>query len=176
MGSGNSTREAILDRVVGANERAAMQTVLAYVDAQREYATADRNGDGVYEYARRFFSSKGQRDGLIWPTALGDDSPLGEAYVPNKPNTGYHGYHFKILEGQGPNARGGARSYLIGKRLMSGFAIIAWPVKYGTTGVTSFIVNQEGVVYERDLGPNSTSIAKGTKTFDPGEPWKKATP
>jgi hypothetical protein len=171
-----SGREAILDRRIGANERAAMQTVLAYVDAQREYALADRNGDGVFEYARRFFSNKGKRDGLIWSPSLGDDSPLGEGYIPSKPNTGYHGYRFKILEGQGPQAPGGARSYLIGNRLMSGFALIAWPVKYGETGVTSFLVNQDGVVYERDLGPNSASIAQGIKLYDPGEPWKKSTP
>jgi hypothetical protein len=169
-------REAILDRRIGANERAAMQTVLAYVDAQREYATADRNGDGVYEYARRFLSNKGQRDGLIWPTSLGDESPLGEDYVPSRPDAGYHGYRFKILEGQGPRARGGARSYVMGKRLMSGFAILAWPVKYGETGVMSFMVNQDGVVYERDLGANTASVAKGTTLFDPGEPWKKAMP
>ncbi|MGY4827645.1 DUF2950 family protein [Sphaerotilaceae bacterium SBD11-9] len=169
-------REAILDRRIGANERAAMQAVLAYVDAQLEYATADRNGDGVYEYARKLVSTKGKRDGLVWSQSLGDDSPLGEGYVPTKPQMGYHGYHFKILEGQGPRAKGGARSYLIGNRLMSGFAIIAWPVTYGQTGVTSFLVNQEGVVYERDLGPNTASIAKGTKLFDPGEPWRKVAP
>ncbi|HET7793688.1 MAG TPA: DUF2950 domain-containing protein [Rhizobacter sp.] len=169
-------REAILDRRIGANERAAMQAVLAYVDAQREYATADRNGDGVYEYARKLISTKGKRDGLIWSPSLGDESPLGEGYVASKPGQGYHGYHFKILEGQGPRAKGGARSYLIGNRLMSGFAVIAWPVIYGQTGVTSFIVNQEGVVYERDLGPNTASIAKNTKLFDPGEPWRKVAP
>ncbi|HEX3139538.1 MAG TPA: DUF2950 domain-containing protein [Rhizobacter sp.] len=169
-------RDAIRERRIGANERAAMQAVLAYLDAQREYATADRNADGVFEYARRFYSNKGKRDGLIWDPTLGDDSPLGEAYVPSKPDSGYHGYRFKILEGQGPHATGGARSYLIGNRLMSGFALIAWPVTYGETGVTSFIVNQEGVVYERNLGPDSSAIAKGITQFDPVEPWHKVAP
>lgn len=165
---------ALLERRIGANERACMQAALAYVDAQRDYASADRNGDGVFEYARKLISTKGKRDGLIWSPTLGDDSPLGQDYVSSQP--GYHGYRFKILEGQGPNAPGGARSYVIGNRLMSGYALIAWPIKYGETGVMSFIVNQDGVLYERDLGPNTESIAKGTKLFDPGKPWAKVTP
>jgi len=169
-------REAIRVRRIGANERAAMQAIMAYVDAQLEYATKDRNGDGLLEYAQKFASSPGKRDGLIWSTRLGDESPLGEDYLPAHPGDGYHGYRFRILTGQGPNARGGARSYLMGKRMVSGFAAVAWPVSYGTTGVMTFIVNQAGQVYERDLGPRTATAANGIKRFDPDDSWKPVKP
>jgi hypothetical protein len=169
-------RDAIVERRIGANERAVIQAAQAYVDAQREYASADRNGDGVLEYARRFISSTSQRDGLIWSPALGGQSPLGENYVPRRVNQGYHGYRFRILESQGPAAPGGARSYLIGKRLQSGFAAVAWPVTYGRTGVMTFIVNQDGVVWERDLGPDTANKVKAVTRFDPAEPWRKVAP
>jgi hypothetical protein len=169
-------REALLERRIGTNERAAIQAALAYVDAQRDYALADRNGDGVLEYARRFISHVGQRDGLIWDPRLGEDSPLGERFIPNKPGTGYHGYHFKILEAQGPKARGGARSYLLGPRLLTGYALVAWPVLWGQSGVMSFIVNQDGIVYERDLGPQTAKLASAMKQFNPDETWKRVTP
>ena len=168
--------EAIRERVIGANERSAMQSALAYIDAQRDYAAADRNGDGVREYARRLISQAGKRDGLIWSPKLGDDSPLGEAYLPNKPGAGYHGYRFKILEAQGSGGPGGARSYLIGNRLLSGFALIAWPVTYGQSGVMSFIVNHDGKLYERDLGPNTPTVASGIKVYDPDAQWKPTKP
>ena len=168
--------EAIRERVIGSNERSAMQSALAYIDAQRDYAAADRNGDGVREYARRLISNTGKRDGLIWSPKLGDDSPLGEAYLPNKPGAGYHGYRFKILEAQGPGGPGGARSYLIGNRLLSGFALIAWPVTYGESGVMSFIVNHDGKLYERDLGPNTPTVASGIKVYDPDAQWKPTKP
>jgi len=168
--------EAIRERVIGANERSAMQSALAYIDAQRDYAAADRNGDGVREYARRLVSNTGKRDGLIWSPKLGDDSPLGEAYVSGKPGAGYHGYRFKILEAQGPAGPGGARSYLIGNRLLSGFALVAWPVTYGQTGVMSFIVNHDGKLYERDLGPNTPTVVSGIKVYDPDAQWKPTKP
>jgi Protein of unknown function (DUF2950) len=169
-------REEMAIRRIGANERAAMQAMLAYVDAQREYALADRNGDGVLEYAQKLVSSPGKRDALIWSTQLGDDSPLGEDFAPAKPGQGYHGYRFRILKGQGSAAPGGARSYLIGPRMVSGFALVAWPVRYGTTGVMSFIVNQSGLVYERDLGPDSTAAAAAVQQFNPDAGWKPARP
>jgi len=168
--------EAIRERLIGANERSAMQASLAYIDAQRDYAAADRNGDGVREYARRFLSQPGKRDGLIWSRKLGDESPLGEAYLPAKPGTGYHGYRFRILEAQGPRGPGGERSYLIGNRLLSGFALIAWPVTYGQTGVMSFIVNHDGKLYERDLGPNTQTAANGIKRYDPDDKWRPVAP
>jgi hypothetical protein len=167
-------REAILARRIGANELSTIQAALAYVDAQREYALVDRDGDGVLEYAQKLLSSRGKRDGLIWPSSLGDESPLGEAFVPTQPGEGYHGYRFKILTGQGPSARGGARSYLLGKHMVTGFALVAWPVHYGTTGITSFIVNQDGQVFERDLGPNTTAVAATIHRFDPATGWRQA--
>lgn len=169
-------REEVKERRIGANERAAMQVSLAYLDAQREYAQADRNGDGMLEYAQKMVSSPGKRDGLIWSVALGDDSPLGEELLPARPGEGYHGYHYKILAGQGPAAKGGARNYIIGKRMVSGYALVAWPVKYGTTGVMSFIVNQNGTVYQRDLGPQTQAAASTIKRFDPDATWTQTKP
>lgn len=169
-------REAILDRVIGANERSAMQAALAYLDAQREYAQADRNGDGMLEYAQKLLSSPGKRDGLVWSEGLGDESPLGESFLPAKPGQGYHGYRFRILSAQGPNAKGGARSYMIGGRMSSGYALLAWPVKYGETGVMSFKVNQEGQIFERDLGPKTSEKAAAIKRFDPDSNWRPTKP
>ena len=170
-------REAMLDRRIGYNERSAMQAALAYVDAQREYALADRNGDGLLEYAQKFRSSPGKRDGLIWSPSLGDDSPIGEDFVPVRKGLGYHGYNFKILTGQGPKASpDGARSYLLGKRMTSGFGLLAWPVRYGETGVMSFMVNQKGQLYERDLGPGTAKAVSGIKLFNPDDGWKTVAP
>lgn len=169
-------REMMAAKRIGANERAAIQASLAFVDAQREYALADRDGDGVLEYAQRLISSDGKRDGLIWSQTLGDDSPLGEGFLPKKPGDGYHGYHFRILTAQGPAAKGGARSFLIGRNMTAGFALIAWPVKYGETGVMSFIVSSDGVVAERDLGQNTAKAAAAIKAFDPGAGWAPVTP
>ncbi len=168
--------EAVLELRIGTNERAAIQSSLAYVDAQREYAAKDRNGDGLLEYAQKFLSSPGKRDGLIWSESLGDESPLGENYLPSRPGAGYYGYRYKILTGQGPDARGGARSYLVGKRMIGGFALLGWPVRYGNTGVMSFIVNQDGQVYQRDLGPRTASVVNSINRFDPDESWKPTKP
>ena len=169
-------RAAVRERIIGANELSAMQAMLAYIDAQREYAQADRNGDGMLEYAQKFISSPGQRDGLIWSAKLGDESPIGEAFAPTKPSEGYHGYHFRILTAQGPQAAGGERSYLIGKRLSSGFALLAWPVSYGKSGIMSFKVNQDGKVFERDLGPATSAEAAAIKRFDPDGEWAPVKP
>jgi hypothetical protein len=169
-------RQMLAEQRIGANERAAMQASLAYVDAQRDYALADHDGDGVLEYAQRFVSSAGKRDGLIWSAKLGDESPLGDEFLPAKAGDGYHGYAFRILTAQGPAAKGGARSYLIGRNMSAGFALIAWPVKYGATGVMSFIVSSDGVVYERDLGPDTSRLAAGITKFDPHNAWNKAQP
>jgi hypothetical protein len=168
--------EEILERRIGANELAAMQAVLATVDAQREYAMADRNGDGLLEYAQKLISSPGKRDGLIWSEKLGDESPLGEEFLPAKPGAGYHGYRFRILTGQGPKAPGGARSYVIGGRMIAGFALVAWPVQYGQTGVMSFMVASDGKVYERDLGPQTAKAVEAIKQFNPDEGWKPSKP
>ncbi|MCV2359335.1 DUF2950 domain-containing protein [Paucibacter sp. TC2R-5] len=162
----------VLERRIGANEHATIQALLASVDAQREYASVDRNGDGVLEYAQRIISTAGQRDGLIWPASLGDESPLGEAFLPKKAGEGYHGYRFKLLTAQGDAAKGGARSYLIGKRMETGFAMLAWPLKYGDSGVMSFMVNQAGQVFEADLGPNSAKAAAAITSFNPSPGWQ----
>jgi hypothetical protein len=169
-------REMMAAKRIGANERAAIQASLAYVDAQREYALADRNGDGVLEYAQRLISGPGKRDGLIWSPSLGDESPLGEGFLPKKPGDGYHGYHFRILTAQGAAAKGGARNYVIGRSMTAGYALIAWPVKYGETGVMSFIVSSDGVVYERDLGRDTAQAVAVTKTFNPEAGWAPARP
>ena len=128
---------------IGRNELAAMQAVLAYYDAQREYATEDRSGKGVREYARRLVSSPGKKDGLFWPAKLDEpESPLGPLLAQQKPKApGYWGYYYKILTGQGKDAPGGAYDYVIGRRMRAGFALVAWPVRYGDTGVMTFMVS-----------------------------------
>jgi hypothetical protein len=161
-------------RRIGRNELAAMNAVLAYFDAQKEYAQVDRDGNGVLEYAQKFASSPGKHDGLYWPSAPGEpESPLGPIYAPVRPGEGYHGYHFKILKAQGANAPGGAYDYVIGKRMRGGFALVAWPVKYGETGVMSFMVSHDGVVYEKNLGPNTDATARAMTRFDPETTWKR---
>jgi len=164
-------------RRIGRNELAAMQVVLAYVDAQREYAARDWDGDGVKSYAAKGLSTRGTRDGLYWASLPGEpESPLGPAFADAKPGQPYHGYAFRILTAQGPSAPGGARSFIKNGRMTEGFALIAWPAKYDYTGVMTFIVNQDGVVYERDLGPNTAAVAAAIKSFNPDSTWQRAVP
>jgi len=164
--------EEVRIRRIGRNELAAIKAMVAYYDAQREYAEQDRNGDGVLEYARRFVSRPGQQDGLYWTTSHGEPaSPAGPLFDTHDLKNGYYGYRFKILEAQGPAARGGARSYLTRGKLTNGFALVAWPARYGKTGVMSFLVNHDGVVYQRDLGPASASVAGAMTRFDPDTAW-----
>ena len=161
---------------IGRNELAAMQAVLASYDAQREYATEDRTGKGVREYARRLISSPGKKDGLYWPAKLDEpESPLGPLIAQQKPKgPGYWGYHYKILTKQGKDAPGGAYDYVIGGRMRAGFALVAWPVRYGDTGVMTFMVNHAGNVYEKDLGPSTGAIAQAMTSFNPDASWAKA--
>ncbi|GIK85712.1 MAG: hypothetical protein BroJett026_11930 [Betaproteobacteria bacterium] len=164
-------------RRIGRNELAAMQVALAYVDAQREYGMADWDGDGVKSYAMRGVSTPGRRDGLYWASLPGEpESPLGPQFAEAKPNMPYHGYTYRILTAQGKNAPGGAKSYVRNGRMTEGFALIATPAKYNDTGVMTFIVNQDGVVHEKDLGPNTAAVAAGIKTYDPDASWQKAVP
>ena len=159
-------------RRIGRNELATMQAVLAYYDAQMEYAEQDRDGNGLLEYAQRFISSPGTRDGLYWEVEPGEEpSPLGPLMADHTPGGGYHGYFYKILDAQGEHARGGAYSYLIGDQMRAGFAVIAWPDEYGDSGVMSFMVSHAGIVYEQDLGPDSASIAAAMQLYDPGPGW-----
>ncbi|HWT36990.1 MAG TPA: DUF2950 domain-containing protein [Paraburkholderia sp.] len=165
-------------RRIGRDELAVIQTMLAIYDAQREYAQTTHDGGGVLAYASRMVSSTGKRDGLYWPTGPGDTpSPLGDAFVDassrNAKNAGYYGYHYKLLESQGTHAPGGAYDYVVHGKLFGGFAVIAWPVKYGDTGIKSFMVSHSGQVYQRDLGPDSAAKAEATKSFDPGPGWSK---
>jgi hypothetical protein len=156
-------------RRIGRNELAAMQALLAYYDAQKEYAQADRNGDGLVEYAQKVRSTPGKRDGLIW--ANDPASPLGPLYGDESKDGVYHGYRFHILKAQGPGASGGARDYMVKGHLTQGFGAVAWPAKFGDTGVMTFIVNHDGKVYQKDLGAGTDAAARAMKTFNPDKSW-----
>jgi len=159
-------------RRIGRNELAAIQTMYAFVDAQREYAAQDRNGDGVLEFAKKIISSPGKQDGLYWPTA-GDEpeSPAGPLLETKDLKEGYHGYRFRILKAQGKAAPGGTRNYVKGGRMSEGFALVGWPARYGETGLMTFAVNQDGTVYQKHLGPRSADIAGAMTRFDPDASW-----
>ncbi|MCM8596721.1 DUF2950 domain-containing protein [Accumulibacter sp.] len=178
-------KDEILNRRIGRNELDTIQTLLAVVDAQREYAAGDLDGNGSYDYARRFISSTGQRDGLYWPVAEGErPSPLGplvgaaarEGYAAraagNEP-AAYHGYRYRILTAQGKDAPGGAYDYLVGDRLIGGFAVLAYPARYGVSGVMSFIVSHDGTIYQKNLGPASEAVARRMTRFNPDASWRK---
>jgi hypothetical protein len=173
----NGAREEIRVRRIGNNELATMQAMLAYYDAQRDYASKEHNGDDVLEYAQRLLSSPGKQDGLYWPlVAGGDESPLGPAFADTPPGEDFHGYHYRILTAQGPSAPGGAYSYIVGKRMTNGFALVAWPSRYGDTGVMSFMVSHDGEVFEKDLGKDGAKTAQAMKRFDPDSSWQEAKP
>jgi hypothetical protein len=168
-------------RRIGRNELAVMQAMLAVYDAQREYAETDHDGSGVLSYATKLASSPGKHDGLYWPTGPDDKpSPLGPAFesarAHNAGQEGYYGYHYKLLTSQGPHAPGGAYDYVAHSKLFGGFAVVAWPVRYGDTGIKSFMVSHVGQVYERDLGPDGATKAAAMKSFDPGPGWEKVSP
>ena len=174
----------ILTRRIGRNELAAIQVCLAIVDAAHEYAALDVDGDRIPEYAPQFVSTPGKHDGLYWQTKADEPpSPLGpllaaatrEGYTDSvsKPLAPYHGYGYRILTKQGNNAPGGAQDYLIKGHMIGGFAVIAYPARYGVSGVMSFMVNQDGVVYEQNLGKNTTAIASKMTTFNPDASWRQ---
>ena len=179
-------KEEILSRRIGRNELDTIQVCLAYVDAQREYARVPREGDGLLTYAMKFRSDEGQKNGLFWPTKEGEAlSPLGvlvanaraEGYS-RKTSGGtpspYHGYLYRILTAQGPDATGGAYDYVVNGKMIGGFALVAYPAQYGVSGVMTFIVNHEGVVYQKDLGRDTETIARTMETYNPDGTWKKA--
>jgi hypothetical protein len=177
-------KEEIVNRRIGRNELHAIQASLAYVDAQREYYSEDRNTDGLREYAQQFASASGKRDGLFWETKAGEaPSPLGplvaqarfEGYGGGRraAPVPYQGYYYRILTAQGPDAPGGAYDYVAHGRMIGGFALVAFPAQYGVSGVMTFIVNHEGVVYQKDLGPNTAAMARGIKVFNPDATWTK---
>ena len=175
-------REEILFRRIGRNELNAIQASLAYVDAQNEYAEKGIGGNGVY--AQRIVSQPGKKDGLYWPAQSGEDeSPLGElaaaasaaGYRAGQQRQPYHGYYFKILTRQGPNAPGGALDYIARGKMIGGFALVAYPAEYRNSGVMTFLVNHQGVVYQKDLGPNTADIASGMTAFNPDGTWQRVT-
>jgi Protein of unknown function (DUF2950) len=170
-----AAQNEMLTRRIGRNERAAIMTSLAYLDAQNDYHNLTQH------YAQRFVSTPGQRDGLYWSTAPGEaQSPLGPlaATMPNGtlPQEAYHGYHYRILTAQGPHAKGGAQNYVENGVLSGGFGLIASPAEYGKTGVMSFIVNQDGQAYQKNLGPQTSRAAAAIRSFDPDESWQPAQP
>jgi len=171
--------DEIAVREIGRNELSAIQVAKAYADAQREYIARDRNGDGVPEYAQKIASSAGKMDGLYWPSKANEEpSPLGRlladaaAEKGRKPGS-YHGYSYRILTAQGPDAAGGARNYIVDGRMTGGFGLVAWPTSYGRSGVMSFMINQDGQVYEKNLGPDTATQAARVKAFNPDATWRK---
>jgi hypothetical protein len=179
-------KEEIINRRVGRNELDVIQVCLALVDAEREYYQRDPDGDKLLQYAQKFISTKGKRDGLYWETKPGEQpSPLGplvarargEGYkgADGKPIP-YHGYYYKLLTGQGKNAPGGAYDYLVRGKMMGGFGMVAYPAQYGSSGIMTFIVNHDGVVYQKDLGPKTASIAQSMTRFNPDKTWTAVKP
>jgi hypothetical protein len=178
-------REEILARRIGRNELSVIQVCLAYVDAQRDYASKDRNGDGFLEYAQKFGSTPGKHDGLYWKAKEGEEeSPLGplaaqavrEGYSGKKSGDKpipYKGYYYRILKGQGKDAAGGAYSYMVNGKMIGGFAMVAYPATYGASGIMTFIVNHDGIVYQKDLGKNTTAVVAKMTLFNPDNTWKK---
>lgn len=179
-------KEEILNRRIGRNELSVVQVMQAYVDAQREYYLRNPQGDRLLQYAQRIASTQGKRDGLYFPTRAGESpSPLGplvdsaraEGYKKGEPGkpVAYHGYHYRILRGQGPDAPGGAYSYVAQGRMIGGFGMIAWPATYENSGVMTFMVNHDGVVYEKDLGPDTAAVVQKITRFNPDKSWKAVT-
>jgi hypothetical protein len=177
-------RQEILARRIGRNELDAIQSSLAYVDAQNEYADKDRTGAGAGVYAQRIVSETGRKNGLYWPSsASGDESPLGElvaeatqqGYRVGEGRAPYHGYYFKILTKQGPDAHGGALDYVVNGKMIGGFALVAYPAEYRNSGVMTFIVNHEGVVFQKELGPHTAELAERMTAFNPDSSWTKVT-
>jgi hypothetical protein len=172
-------RQEILYRRIGRNELDAIQTSLAFVDAENEYAEKDR-GDGVGLYAQRIVSSPGKKDGLYWPSD-NNDSPLGqlaadasaEGYKAGSEPQPYHGYYYRILAQQGASAPGGALSYIVKGKMIGGFALVAYPADHGNSGVMTFMVSHAGTVYQRDLGENTEARVKSMTSFDPDKTWSK---
>jgi len=175
--------EEVIDRRVGRNELSTIQACLAYVDAQREYYTRNADNDPLLHYAQAWASSPGKHDGLYWD-ASGDEepSPLGPAFArarsegyrdtKNQPDA-FHGYYYVMLKAQGPNAAGGAYDYVVRDKMIGGFALLAYPAQYGSSGVMTFMVNHDGVVFSKDLGPDTAKHASEIKVFDPDSSWKR---
>ena len=176
----------ILARRVGRNELDVIQVCIGYVEAQQDYLARNPDGASVPHYAGRLLSSPGKRDGLYWPSAPGEpESPMGPAVsgavgqgytLKRGASAPYHGYHFRLLTSQGPNVEGGKLDYREDGKLTRGFALVAWPESYGKSGVMTFLVNQSGVVFEKDLGKKTSSVVGAMKAYDPDSSWKPTQP
>lgn len=192
-------KEEILNRRIGKNELATIEFVRSYVDAQREYSEQDHTGNEVLKYAQKLASTPGQKDGLYWKSAEGEpESPLGvlaakakaEGYRAHKDSgqgsaekgkdedktEPYHGYYFKILTQQGEHPPGGKYDYVINGNMIGGFALVAFPSQYGSTGIMTFVVNQQGKVYQKDLGDKTAETAAAMTEYDPDDTWTLVTP
>ena len=178
----NEGLDEILRRRIGRNELSTIQVSLAYVQAQNEYASLDPAGQGRGVYAQRIVSRPGKKDGLYWPTAEGEEpSPLGdlaaqaaaEGYKTGSAPIPYHGYYYRILTRQGAAAPGGAYDYLAKDKMIGGFALIAYPAEYGNSGIMTFMVNQDGTVFQKDLGPKTTRLVREITAFSPDDTWTK---
>jgi hypothetical protein len=175
----NEGKDEIRRRIVGGNELDVIALCEAYLAAQLEYAEQDRNGNGLLQYAQRVRSTPGKRDGLYWE---GGDSPISKEFADAVVPEGsvreagapvpFRGYNYKLLKEQGPAAPGGARSYVVQGQMIGGFALLAWPSQYGISGVKSFMVSHDGVVYDKDLGPKTDSVARATTSFNPDPSWR----
>jgi hypothetical protein len=174
--------DEILRRRIGRNELSAIQVCLAYVQAQNEYASLDpeRLGRGVY--AARILSRPGRKDGLYWPSAQGEaESPFGdlaaqasaEGYKAGGAPIPYHGYYYRILTRQGPGAPGGAYDYLVKGKMIGGFGLLAFPAEYGNSGIVTLLVNHDGTVFQKDLGPKTARLARRIESFAPDQTWTK---
>ena len=175
-------KQEVLNRRIGGNELFTIQTMLAIVDAEREYAMKDRDRNGLLEYAQKFLSDPGKKNGLYWEAKSGEpESPLGPimvqarsqgygAKITTAPGP-YHGYNYRILTAQGKDAPGGAYSYLVKGKMIGGFAVVAYPAEYGNSGIMTFIVNYDGKVFQKNLGPNTAAAAKSMKEYNPDKTW-----
>ena len=172
-------KSEISRRVIGRHELNAIEICRGYVAAQGAYSETDWDGNGVFEYAGRIISTDGKKDGLYWP---GEDSPVaapfakaatqGYSFAKSEAPKPYHGYYFKVLTAQGPNANGGEQDYLVKKLMIGGFGLVAWPAEYGVSGIMTLLVNQDGVVYEKDLGPRTGILAKAMTKYNPDKTWR----
>ena len=182
---GAAGADEIIYRRVGANELGAISVCEGFVAAQNEYASSGHDGDPPGIYALKLISDEGMQNGLYWPTAEGEPpSPAGpfvaaaaaEGYRRGESRTPYHGYYYRLLYAQGPNANGGAKEYFVDGVLTGGFALVAWPAEYGASGVQTFIVNQDGVVFQKDLGEDTATVVESIKSFDPDNSWTAVVP
>jgi hypothetical protein len=177
----SSGRVEVLARRVGRNEMTAIDVTRGYVEAQMEYASHDRSGEGVLQYAQRIISTPGKKDGLYWegepenlvPKSFADASAA--MFAEGKKPVPYHGYYFHILKAQGSNAQGGVMDYLVNGKMVGGFALVAYPAEYGVSGIKTFIVNHRGVVFEKDMGSATGTLARQITRFDPDKTWKPIT-